>query len=212
MERQTEHWFLPTITQMSDFSGDFRKDDAFLANLLEAECDRLRWQLTNRIPRTLRSVLDVDDVLQQSCIDAFRAINDVHFEEKQAFSVWFETIARRNLIDIVRSLKAVKRGGARRPLAAQDLALSLTDLLSQLFAHSVTASRHAMASESLERLQGAIAKLPEHYRAVVEQYDLQQHTIEQVAQSLKKTVGATFMIRSRAHRLLAEMLRSTIPR
>ena len=66
-----------------------------------------------------------------------------------------------------------------------------------------------MTAESFDRLREAIAKLPEHYRTVVEQYDLQQRTIEQVATLLGKTVGATFMIRSRAHRRLAEMLGSS---
>ena len=196
---------------MSDFPQELRTDEALLARLMEAGCERLRWRLTKRIPRSLRSLFDIDDVLQQSCVDAFRAISNVHLEDQRAFSAWFETIARRNLIDTVRSLRSLKRGGTRQALTVHNLTKSLSDLLGQLFAHSVTASRQAMTSESIGRLRLAIAKLPEHYRAVVEQYDLQQQTIEQVAQTLGKTVGATFMIRSRAHRLLAEMLGSSAP-
>ena len=154
-------------------------------------------------------MLDVNDVLQQTCVDAFCAISRVQIDDQRAFSAWFETIARRNLIDTVRALRSEKRGGNHQRLTVHDLTKSLSDLLGQLFAHSVTASRQAMTSESLDRLRQAIAKLPEHYRAVVEQYDLKQQTIEQVAQTLGKTVGATFMIRSRAHRLLADMLGSS---
>jgi len=194
-----------------DFSQLIKSDEALLLRLLEAECERLRSPLSRRIPATLRSTFDMDDVLQESCIDVFRTIVNTHFENEQAFSSWFETIVRRNLIDVIRALKSLKRGGARQAITAYDLSRSLSDLLSQLFTHSVTASQQAMASEMLQQLKKAIEQLPEHYRAVVEQYDLQQQAIEQVAQAQAKTVGATFMIRSRAHRMLADMLGSTVP-
>ena len=196
---------------MSEFAQTIRENEALFSDLLEAECHRLRRRLMTRIPRSQRSVLHVDDVPQQSCIDAFRTIGQVQLVDRTAFSAWFETIARRNLIDAIRSLTSLKRGGERERLAILDVSQSLTSLLGQLFSHSVTASRQAMTGESLERLREAISRLPEHYRAVVEQYDLQQQNIEEIASSLGKSVGATFMMRSRAHRMLAKMLDSAAP-
>jgi DNA-directed RNA polymerase specialized sigma24 family protein len=43
---------------------------------------------------------------------------------------------------------------------------------------------------------------------VIELYDLQERHIEEVAQSLGRSVGATYMLRTRAHRALAEALGS----
>jgi len=196
---------------MSSFHEKVRADEALLVSLLEAESERMRWKLSKRIPRSLQSFLDVDDVLQQSCVDAFYAIKDVRLEDRNSFAAWFETISRRNLIDIIRSLKSLKRGGGRQEVQFHSLTMSLTKLFSQLSMHSVTASRQVMASEAIDYLHQAIEKLPEHYRVVVEQYDLQHRKIEQIAETLGKSVGATFMIRSRAHSLLLQALGSMSP-
>ena len=63
--------------------------------------------------------------------------------------------------------------------------------------------------ESIERLRRALDGLPRDYRFVVEQYDLQSHPVETVAESLSLSVGAVFMLRKRAHRLLSDLLRSS---
>lgn len=193
---------------MAILAGNEAQNQAQLSKLLEAECHRLRGLLSRRIPPAHRALLDVDDILQQSCVDAFRSIENASFEDRQAFSMWFETIARRNLISSIRSLRSLRRGGDRKQIVASDAESSLSVLLSQVVVHSVTASRQALKSESLEQLRTGIDRLPTHYRKVIERYDLQQQPIEQVAQSLDKTVGATFMVRNRALRLLAEMLGS----
>jgi DNA-directed RNA polymerase specialized sigma24 family protein len=55
-------------------------------------------------------------------------------------------------------------------------------------------------------LTGAIGKLPDVYRQVVEMYDLKGHSADEVATALGRTQGAMFMVRKRAHRLLAELM------
>lgn len=158
----------------------------------------------------MRSVIDADDLLQQACVDAFRSFGTVEFENQAAFVGWFATIARRELVDTIRAFRAEKRGGDRRQIRLLNPQQSLSELFLRLHSTSLTASRQAVASESLGRLRRAVASLPEHYRLVVELYDLQQLTIEEVSKRLGRSIGAVFMLRNRAHRMLARMLESSV--
>jgi RNA polymerase sigma factor (sigma-70 family) len=184
-------------------------DAAALIELLEAECLKLRPRLSARIPRSLRSLLDADDVLQQSCVDVLCSVDGARPTDGRFFSAWFCTIVNRNLIDAVRALRTRKRGGDHRLIPVADFEQSLSALFSQLFARSLTASRQVIAAEALARLQQALRRLPEHYRLVVQHYDLEEEPIERVAQRLGRSIGAVFMIRSRAHQMLAAMLGSS---
>ncbi len=47
--------------------------------------------------------------------------------------------------------------------------------------------------------------LPSSYRQVIEIYDLEGRSIEEAASALKRSSGATYMLRARAHRLLCEI-------
>ena len=129
--------------------------------------------------------------------------------DERAFLAWFRTIVNRNLIDALRALRARKRGGERRPVSVANLQQSLSALLCRIIASDPTASRQIAAAESLAKLREAVGRLPEHYRLVVQHYDLEDEPIENVAQSLGRSIGAVFMIRSRAHDLLAAMLGSS---
>jgi RNA polymerase sigma factor (sigma-70 family) len=184
-------------------------DQEALAQLLAAECARWRASLARSIPRRLRSLIDADDLLQQTCVDAFRGYSHAKIASEAAMSAWFGTIARRNLIDAIRLLRSQKRGGQWRAASGTSWQSSLPGLVWQLWATSVTASRKAMNLELVARLEQAVASLPAHYRAVVRHYDLDQRPIEEVAQELGRSVGATFMLRGRAHRLLLELLGSS---
>jgi RNA polymerase sigma factor (sigma-70 family) len=150
--------------------------------------------------------LDADDVLQQSCFDAFRSIGDARLADERSFSSWFRTIANRNLIDAVRALRTKKRGGDRRSLIIADPQQSLSALLGRLVATGLTASRQVADAEMLARLREAVGRLPDHYRLVVQHYDLGEEPIESVAQRLARSTGAVLMIRMRAHQMLATML------
>ena len=55
-------------------------------------------------------------------------------------------------------------------------------------------------------LKKALESLPTAYRQVIEMYDLEGRPIEEVAVALKRSSGATYMLRSRAHRLLCEVM------
>lgn len=58
-----------------------------------------------------------------------------------------------------------------------------------------------------ELLRWAIGQLPEHYRSVVVQCDLDEKPVQQVAESMGLTIGGVRTRRLRAHRMLRDTLR-----
>jgi len=180
-------------------------DAGALSTLLERHGPTVRGRLAGDLPRKWRSVLSVDDVLQQAYTDAFLAIGRFVPQGEGSFLAWLTRLARNSLLDALDMLQAAKRGGGRGRLEP-DSARSLTGLLDAVKAVSATPSRAVAAQESLEALRRCIDRLPEGHRMVIELYDLQQRPIEEVAASLKRSVGAAYMLRARAHRMLAEVL------
>jgi RNA polymerase sigma-70 factor (ECF subfamily) len=179
-----------------------------LIQLLEGHGPTLRGFLAGKIPAHLQSVLSEDDVVQQTFADAFLGIGSFVPQGDNSFTNWLVTLAERNLTDAIRMLHREKRGGDRRrvePAASDESLMALYELVG---ATTTTPSRHAARSEAEAVMNQAISRLPELYRRVVEMYDLQGRSVDEVAAALGRRPGAVFMLRERALRRLAEMMGS----
>lgn len=180
-------------------------DEDALMLLLERNGPMVRGRLMKDLPRRWQAVLSVDDVLQQAYTDAFLAISRFVPQGEGSFLAWLTKLARNAMLDAIDMLQAAKRGGDRRQLQP-DPDRSLTTLLDCVRAMSATPSRVVAGEEALRSLRTAIQRLSPDYRTVIELYDLQERTIEEVAESLGRSVGACYMLRARAHRALSEQL------
>lgn len=184
-------------------------DEDALAELLEKHGPIVRQRLAGQIPRRWQSLLSLDDVMQQAYTDAFRDLEQFAGEDEGSFKAWLTSLAKCNLDDALRMLKADKRGGRRRriePRAREDSSLALYELLAPTRS---TPSQHAARREACAALERALQQLPEHYRRVVQMYDLEEHPVKEVARALKRNPGAVYMVRRRAHRRLHEFLGRT---
>lgn len=181
-------------------------DDDAVAHLLERHAATVRRRISGMIPRRWRSVLSEDDVLQQTHVDVFRDIRRLRLEDEDAFVAWLTRVAKRNCLDALRMLSAEKRGGNRRKITPTTREDSCVDLFERLGGISRGPSRAAAREEACSALQRALESLPGTYRQVVEMYDLADHPVEEVAAAIGRSRGATFMLRSRAHRMLAEIM------
>jgi len=177
-----------------------------LSQLLERYGPEVRGRLASDIPAQWQSLLAADDVLQQTCVDAFLDVRHFASRGPGSFQAWLMTLAKRNLVDALRMLEAEKRGqGARRlqPRTTDGLVSALYGAPGRTRS---TPSRYATRQEARDHLQRAIQILPPAYRTVVEMYDLEGRPAAEVARALRRSPGAVFMLRSRAHRLLRETL------
>ena len=88
-------------------------DREALEELLELHGPVIRRGLVGAIDVRWRSLLSVDDVMQQTYLDAFLGIHRFVPRGVESFGAWLETLAKCNLLDAVRMLTADKRGGKR---------------------------------------------------------------------------------------------------
>jgi len=183
-----------------------RGDEHALIELLEANAPIVRERLARDIPQRWRSVFTVDDVMQQAYLDAFLSIRTFRFRGPGSFAAWLGTLARHNLLDTIKGLDAQKRGGARKKIDAVRHEESMVDLFAWLGGHSATPSRAAAQDEAVASLSTALAQLPDLYRTVVHACDIEGRSVHEVAEELQRSPGATYMLRARAHRMLADML------
>lgn len=181
-------------------------DREALSALLCEHAPAVRAALAGRIPRRWRSVLSIDDVLQQTFTDALLDIGTFDPDGDGAFSGWLVRIAQYNLRDAVRMLAAVKRGGRSYRVQFDNPAQSADVLLSSLTDGATKPSRHIARAEAAEILKAAMSRLPPSYRCVVRLFDLEGHDAAAVAKELGRSTGAIYMLRARAHERLRDLL------
>jgi RNA polymerase sigma factor (sigma-70 family) len=173
-----------------------------LTSLLQETAPRLRAQLS--LDRRWQSVMDIDDVLQVTFLEAFLRIGAFEPGSPQAFFAWLRRIAENNLRDAVKGLEAAKRPPpAIQPASAPDSGSSPSYALGVT---SATPSRAAVGREHAQLLNTALDALPPDYATVIRRYDLEGREIQDVATALKRSPGAVHMLRARAHDRLRELL------
>lgn len=181
-------------------------DSDAMSDLLREHTPGLRKRFRGQIPKRWRSVLTVDDVLQEAFTEAFLDIHQFEPRGDQAFRLWLERVLENNLIDAVRALEAEKRGGNRKRIEPNKDDERRTALYDQVAQTSVTPSRHAAREEACDVLQQAIEQLPEKYRRLVQMYDIEGHALKDVAAAQGRSPGAICMMRRRAHLRLREIM------
>lgn len=183
--------------------------DALASLFVKFEVQLKRW-LRDRIDSQLQSVLNADDVIQETYADAFTSIRQFTGNDDQEFARWLQTLTRNNLLDAVKGLKTLKRGGqAKRQV--QSFESSAVQLVEQLQDSAVSPSACLRAEEAVGMLRDSLQILPERYRMVVTLYDLDGRTPEEVSAACNCSVGAMYMRRARAHEMLRSMLGTEPP-
>lgn len=181
-------------------------DSDALAELLKKNSPAVRQGLAGQIPARWRPVLTVDDVMQQTYVDAFLDIGKFDVERDGTFRAWLTTLAKRNLMDALRMLGTQKRGKSWHRVGQTARDESFAALYELLTDTRSTPSQHAAAAEARTRLERAIQLLPPAYRTVIQMWDLEGRSVEEVATQLNRSPGAIYMLRARAHRRLAEIM------
>ncbi|MBE7506232.1 MAG: sigma-70 family RNA polymerase sigma factor [Planctomycetia bacterium] len=145
----------------------------------------------------LRRYADTDEIVQHALTTCFRLIKglEVRQNPQKKFEAWLATVVH----------NAVRHFGRKRKLALLDLASNVMDAAPQ---KGPTASKLQRRKERYERLNAAIAKLPEDTQAMFE-LRLKGMTLSQIATALgvkRATVNSRI---SRALEVLRETLGST---
>lgn len=153
-----------------------------------------------------RSMLEPEDVMQVTYLEAFMQIDRFDPARGTPFEAWLSHIAQNNLRDAVRGLSRLKQPQPKDRVHASPGLDSYTGLLDAIGVTTTTPSRVAAAAEAESAIESALAALPDDYAAVIRLYDLEGRAIGDVAAAVKRSPGAVHMLRARAHDRLRERL------
>jgi RNA polymerase sigma-70 factor (ECF subfamily) len=182
-------------------------DRGALVALLETLAPPIRERISHRIPAAMRSVIDTDDVMQVTYMEAVSRMDQFRTGGASGFRAWLARMAENNLIDAIRALEAAKRPSPRQKVtrgAADESAIALIEQLSAT--GQGTPSRVAARGEAVRFMQRALSELPGDYEKVVRMYDLEGRPIGEVASALGRSEGAVYMLRARAHDRLRDQM------
>jgi len=180
--------------------------------LLERFGGEVRKRIASRIEARWRSLLDEDDVMQVTYLEAFLHIDQLTARDTASFLAWLTRIAENALRDAERGLSRQKRlDPARRVVTAgrTPTSDSYDGLLDCLGVNTVTPSNEAARRDAAGSLEAAIQRLPDDYQAAVRLYDLEGRPVSEVATAMGRSVGAVHMLRARAHDRLREFMGNT---
>ena len=173
-------------------------DTEALSVLLAEHGPRIAKHLATRIQSIYRGVLDAEDVMQVTYLEAFLQIRRFAQHGSSAFAAWLTQIATNNLLDAIRELERQKRPPAERRIVSSGSESGPGALLDRIGWTSTTPSRTASNAELHEQLRAALDRLPADYASVLRLYDLGDGAVEQVAARMNRSVGAVYMLRARA--------------
>lgn len=184
-------------------------DEQALGELLRRHGPAVRKSLTGKIDKRWQSVLNEDDVMQETYADAFLSIAQFSAQGPNSFVRWLSRLARNNLLDAVRGLSAARRGGNRVSVSTEPQSESYLNLYEQLGGTTTSPSAAAAMQEAKRALDAAFEEMPESYREVVSLYDLAGCSVADVCEACGCSEGAMFMRRARAHRMLRDLIGGT---
>lgn len=175
-------------------------DQAAFASLLR-DCDEKLLRYVHRhFPLDLRSRIDIGDVLQEIYLEAFRRIGQFTAQDDDSIHRWLFTIARHQLIDLIRHHRALKRGAAANAMqwSGDHYTDEIVGMLQDLRVYERTPSQSAMSHEAVSRMQSAVANLRPIYQQVIDLRYLRSLSVNEVAQTLGRGPRAVHMLCNRA--------------
>ncbi len=166
-------------------------DRAALVQLLLIQFDELRQHVETRISPRLQGLLRADDILQQAFVRAVQGLSGCEFNSPAAFRGWLRTIAD----NLVRDAEKRRRRERRLPSFLQqwfaaDSADPPHQEADQLPGSMTSPSGRVQRREAIQRMQAALADLPDDQREVVRRRYLQGQSLDEIAEATGRTRAA----------------------
>ncbi len=154
-----------------------------------------------------RSILEVDDVLQVTYMEAVLDLSKFQGDEA-SLGTWLRSIAQNNLRDAIKGLEREKRPHPDRRTNApveQDAVLWLWNFLT---GSAFSPSGKIAHDEINDVLEMKVAELPVAYADVVRLVYFKEQGIADAASALERTYGAVYLLHQRALDRLRELIGS----
>jgi RNA polymerase sigma-70 factor, ECF subfamily len=157
----------------------------------------------------LRGKLDPSDVVQQTMLRAYSALDGLRQREPEVLAAWLRRILASTLADAVKHFERDKRDVDLERSLQDDLDRSASGLAGWLAADQTSPSGKAERNEELLRMVEALADLPETMREVVVLKHCQGWTLQQIADRLGRSVPAVASLLRRGLEVLRVQLQAS---
>jgi|CXWL01.1.fsa_nt_gi RNA polymerase sigma-70 factor (ECF subfamily) len=166
-------------------------DESSIAELLQKTAPMLRNYLESRIPARLHSLIATDDLLQEIWIGAFQALPGITLNGENALNHWLITLARRKLINAIKRVHRLKRGGDRVAVRLNSRTSTVVrDLLASIPAANRTPSSLVGVSETADAVKAAMSDLPVASRQAIWLRFIAGHPLHEVADMMQRTTSS----------------------
>jgi len=185
-------------------------DRAALKLLLVRGRPSLQSLVERHLPREFRSVISVEDVIQETHIQVFQGIAAFTPKGADAFDRWMATIALNRLRSMLRRYRTIRRGGGKVIITGNGAALedSAVDFLDSLRGPCASPSRALRRQEAAELLQDALNSIPDHYRQALWLVHMERRTAREAAEIMGRSERAIHGLCRRGIALLRATLDS----
>ncbi len=157
---------------------------------LEDHREYLRLLAQLQIDPLLQGKIDLSGVVQQTMLEAHRALPQYEVENADHMAAWLRRILANNLADEIRKLKTGKRDVTRERSLEVALGQSSNRLEAWLAAEQSSPSGHAVRQEQALRVSTALAKLPETQREALVLRHFHAWSLAQIAEHLNRSHAA----------------------
>lgn len=181
-------------------------DDIALQELLLDHYTSLSRHISQKLPRSLQDVLSVEDVLQETLLQAYRNIGQ--FDSELPFRPWLKRIAENRLADAAKAMRRKKRRGDRRRahLHTEVKSDSVVELIDTLSARGHTPSHSIARREAVQAVRVGMAGLPSDQREAVRLRFMEGKSLEETAQAMNRTPASVRSLIHRAKERLRDFL------
>ncbi len=157
---------------------------------LEDYREYLRLLAQLQIDPLLQGKIDLSGVVQQTMLEADRALPQYEIENAEHLGACLRRILANNMTDEIRKLRTGKRDVSRERSLEAALEQSSARLQPWLATDQSSPSGHALREERAIRLSDALAKLPEAQREALVLRHFQDWSLARIAEHLRRSHAA----------------------
>jgi RNA polymerase sigma-70 factor (ECF subfamily) len=179
-----------------------------LERLLLLHCERLSRRIAAALPTTARQGGSVDDLLQQTLVQAIRDIGGLTSRSPGGFTAWLQTIADHRVQDFLRAAGRNRRRGVMQAAvpAPGSSAQSMLTQVEQLLDHGSTPSGNAARNEAVRAVRVGLAGLPSAQREAIQLHHLDGRSLDETAAKMDRSRDAVRGLLQRARQSLRQTL------
>jgi RNA polymerase sigma-70 factor (ECF subfamily) len=182
-------------------------DREALGRLLEAQRATLHRLAERQLIGRIAVRVDASDIIQQTFLEAHRNFRQFAGTDARELAAWLQRILDHKVAGAIRDHTLLQKRNIRRDRSMDDSHGGLASLKQQLDAGLSSPSQKAIRGEEAQRLEQALAVLPEDQREAVRLRHLEGWALADIARHLGRSPAATAGLIKRGMQVLRRRLR-----